>query len=441
MKADPGAYNSALALEGEPASLRSAEDGSSQGPESASKMTANAKRSKIALFGMFGVGNLGNECTLRAMLLNIRRYLPNAQVCCICGGPEETALTYQLPVFPIGNLSLPPLNNRILRLLRRLFVVSFMELSRWVKAIKTMAGTDMLVMTGTGMLSDLGIGPFDLHYDILRWSIAAKLCRCKVLFVSVGVGPIRHPLSRVFVKAALTLADYKSYRDVFSKTYAERLGIKGDVYPDLVFSLPAAFPKVSSRDRQKTIVGIGLITHETSRSTREKVDSIYQNYIANIATFVRWLIEHDYTVRLLIGDVAYDGRVRQDLRALLERSGLKYERGQIIDEPVHSVDELLAQLAGTDIVVASRFHNLLLSLVLRKPVVAISFHEKVDSLMSAMGMTQFCQDIENVEVDKLIGQLDAIEKGAESIKVALDEKMEVYRSSLEEQYERIFKLC
>jgi polysaccharide pyruvyl transferase WcaK-like protein len=54
----------------------------------------------------------------------------------------------------------------------------------------------MLVMTGTGMLGDVGILPFDLHYDILKWSIMAKLRRCKLLFVSVGVGPMRHPLSR-----------------------------------------------------------------------------------------------------------------------------------------------------------------------------------------------------------------------------------------------------
>jgi polysaccharide pyruvyl transferase WcaK-like protein len=313
-----------------------------------------------------------------------------------------------------------------------------------MKAIKKLAGTHMLVMTGTGMLSDLGIAPFGLHYDIFRWSIAAKLCRCKLLFVGVGVGPIRHPLSNLLVKAALRLADYRSYRDSFSKSYVEGLGIatEGDaVYPDLAFSLPAGMlPKARVRDRGKTVVGIGLITYDTSRTNaQEKVETIYHDYIAKVATFVRWLIEHNYTVRFLIGDVVYDSRVRQDLRAFLERSGLKFEAGQIIDEPARSVDELLSQLAGADIVVASRFHNVLLALMLRKPVVAVSFHEKVDSLMRAMGMTEFCQDIENVDVNKLIDQLAALEESAESIKCGLERKSELYRGNLEEQYECIFK--
>lgn len=430
---------------GELRPLSSATEASSRqlGPTS-SEVTADPKRPTIALFGMFGVGNLGNECTLQAILANLRRFLPNAQVRCICGGPNETELSCKVPAFAIREISLKPLDNRILRLVRRLFLGIFIDLGRWVKVIQTLAGTDMLVMTGTGMLADVGISPFGLHYDILRWSIAAKLCRCKLLFVSVGVGPIRRPISKFFVKAALRLADYRSYRDIFSKSYAEGMGIapeRGAVYPDLAFSLPEAkLPDARAHHSRKTVIGIGLITYDTSRTvTREKVETIYRDYIAKVATFVHWLIEHNYTVRLLIGDIVYDSRVRQDLRALLERGGLSYEGGQIVDEPACSVDELLSQLAEMDIVVASRFHNVLLALMLRKPVLAISFHEKVDSLMRAMEMTQFCQDIENVDVNKLIDQLAALEESAESIRCGLERKSELYRGNLEEQYEYIFK--
>jgi polysaccharide pyruvyl transferase WcaK-like protein len=423
----------------------SAPDVSLRHSESASsKMTVDPARKTVALFGMFGVGNLGNECTLQAILLNLPRFLPNAEVRCICGGPNETALSRNVPAFAIRDILLSPLDNRLLRVLRRVFLGPFIELGRWVKVIQHLAGTHMLVMTGTGMLSDVGISPFGLHYDILRWSIAAKLCRCKVLFVSVGVGPIRHPISKILVKAALRLADYRSYRDMFSKRYVEEMGIalKGDaVYPDLAFSLPTGMlPNGRARDSRRTVVGIGLITYDTRRTTsQESVETIYRDYITKVASFVRWLIEHNYTVRFLIGDVVYDGRVREDLRAFLERSGLRYEAGQIIDEPACSVDELLSQLAGTDIVVASRFHNVLLALMLRKPVVAISFHEKVDSLMKAMGMTQFRQDIEKVDVNQLIDQLAALEVGAESIKCGLEQESKLYRAKLEEQYEHIFK--
>jgi polysaccharide pyruvyl transferase WcaK-like protein len=406
-------------------------------------MTTDPTRVRVALFGMFGLGNLGNECTLRAMFHNLRRFRPNAQICCICDGTDETASSYKVPAFPIREMPLPPMNNRLLQLLRRMLLGPLMELYRWVNAVRRLQGTHMLVMTGTGMLSEVGITPFGLHYDILRWSIAARLCRCKLMFVCVGVGPIKHPLSKFFVKTALRMADYRSYRDTFSKSYVEGMGIliEGDiVYPDLAFSLPSSMlPHIRPCDGRGTVIGIGLITDDKRRATLEEAETLYHDYVTKISTFVRWLIEHNYTVQLLIGDVEYDNRIRQDLRAQLERHGLKYESGQIIDEPARSVDELLDQLQGAHIVVASRFHNVLLALMLKKPVVAISFHEKVDSLMSAMGLTRFCQNIERVDISKLIDQFTELEENRDSIKREIERGSEGYRKALDEQYENIFK--
>ncbi|MGA2271938.1 MAG: polysaccharide pyruvyl transferase family protein [Bryobacteraceae bacterium] len=409
-----------------------------------SAMASDPTRKKLALFGMFGVGNLGNECTLQTMLHNLRRFLPNAEVCCSCADPSDTASRYGIPACKIREMSLPPINNRPLRLLRRIVVGIPIESYRWLKVIRRLAGVQLLIMTGTGMLSDLDISPFGLHYDIIRWSIVAKLCRCKVMFVSVGVGPIRHPLSRFLVKMALRMADYRSYRDTFSKSYVEAMGIStvGDaVYPDLAFSLPEGMlPHARSRHGRAPVIGIGLITNDKRRATLEKVEAIYDDYIKKLGAFVVWLIEHKYTVQLIIGDVTYDSRARQDLIAFLERSGLKYDSGQLIHGCASSVSELLSQLAGTDIVVASRFHNVLLALLLGKPVVAISFHEKVDSLMNAMGLTQFCQDIEHVDVDKLIHQLTTLEENSESIKREVSRQSEVWRRALEDQYEALFKV-
>jgi polysaccharide pyruvyl transferase WcaK-like protein len=406
-------------------------------------MGTDPTRPKIAIFGVFGAGNLGNECTLQAMLYNLRRYLPTAKFCCICAGPVETAATYKISAFPIREGRLPRTNNALVRFLGKVFVGIPLELYRWFKVISRLKGNDMLVMTGTGMLSDLGIVPLGLHYDILRWSIAAKLCRCRLLFVSVGVGPIRHRLSRFFVKAALGLANYRSYRDSFSKNYLESIGFKKDgdtVYPDLAFSLPRTMMATGpQRDKRHNVIGVGLIKHSRRRATSENDETIYQDYIAKVGAFVSWLLEREYTVRLLIGDVVYDGRARQDLKALLERDGLRYESGNIVDDPPQSVSELLSQLATTDVVIASRFHNVLLALMLGKPVVAISFHEKVDALMSAVGLTEFCQDIENIDLGKLTAQFAALEKNAERLNLQIQQNTEEYRKALDQQYKDILK--
>ena len=38
---------------------------------------------QLALFGVFGVGNLGNDSTLEAMLHHIRKYQPAAAITCV----------------------------------------------------------------------------------------------------------------------------------------------------------------------------------------------------------------------------------------------------------------------------------------------------------------------------------------------------------------------
>ena len=406
-------------------------------------MSTVANRRKIALFGTFGTGNLGNECTLQAMLVNIRRRVPNAQVTCICANPEETASTYGIRALAIREMPLRATNNRAWRLLRKISVGIPVELYRWFSVIKGLMGTHMLIMTGTGMLSDSGIGPLGLHYDILRWSVVAKLCRCKLLFVSVGAGPIHHPLSRFFVKAALRLADYRSYRDSFSKEYLTSIGFDDAddaVYPDLAFSLPNGMLPDDADDGDKHApVGVGLITHYVQRSLSDDVEQIYREYTTKMARFISWLVKHNRTVRLLIGDVVYDGRVRKDLRTLLEQSGLTYEKSNIIDEPAGSLEELLSQLATTKVVVASRFHNLLLALMLGKPALAISFHEKDDSLMTAVGLQEFCQDIANLDVSTLIEQFVRLEENAGRLRQEIRLKTEGCRRELDNQYSCIFE--
>jgi hypothetical protein len=61
-----------------------------------------------------------------------------------------------------------------------------LEAYRWLRGIARLKESNLLVMTGTGMLGDFGITPLGLHYDIFRWAVIEKLCRCKLLFVSVG---------------------------------------------------------------------------------------------------------------------------------------------------------------------------------------------------------------------------------------------------------------
>src|SRR5262249_44340941 len=103
-----------------------------------------------------------------------------------------------------------------------------------------------------------------------------------------------------------------------------------------------------------------------------------------------------------------------------------------------SVEHLLTQVAATDVVVATRFHNVLLALILNKPVISIAFHHKCISLMSDMGLSRYCQDIHHLDVEKLIGQFcDLVRKQAQ-LRSLIQQKTEEFRKALDEQYALIF---
>jgi polysaccharide pyruvyl transferase WcaK-like protein len=400
---------------------------------------------KIALLGVFGKQNLGNECTLQTFLSHCRQSFPDAAIECICTVPEATSATYNIPAFPFTAASSdvwPGEKTLMLRIVRKLFIHIPMEVMHWVTAFRTLARTDMLFVPGTGILTDAYQTSFGWPYEIFKWSLMARLRGCKLLFVSVGGGPMDRPMSRWFIKSALSLADFRSYRDSSTKQYLTDIGFPAQndhVYPDLVFNMSeAATRPEDGRTRPRPVVAIGLMTYPGKPGLGEPDSAVSADYLEKFATFVNWLLVHDHDVRLLIGDLSYDGPAQQHFRELLKTHASASARGRIIDEPVSSVEDLLSQLAASDTVVATRFHSVLLAMLLNKPVISISFHHKCASLMGAMALSAYSHDIHQMDVDRLVEQFCDLEINAEKVKALIRRKTEECRRALDEQYEVIF---
>ena len=402
------------------------------------------KRMKICFFGHFANTNFGNEGTLQAILYNLRCHMPDAEITCICTGPEATATTHNIAVLPISGVVVKSWSprSRLARLVRKVLIGIPSELYQWVKAFRTLKGTDMFIVPGTGLLTDafglLSWGP----YNMFKWSLMAKLCRCKLLFVSVGAGPIYGVFGRWLVRSALSLADFRSYRDNSTMKYLKGIGFATNndrVYPDLVFSLPeTAVPRDNISKRLRPVVGLGLMEYAGRYSVDKPSNAIYRAYLENLVIFVKWLLDHEYDVRLLMGDI-WDRPVMQEFKDLLKDRLSTYDEERIIDEPILSFEQLLSQLAATDVVVATRFHNIVFALILNKPVISISFHHKCASLMSAMGLLEYCQDINHLDADKLIEQFCDMERNAEKLRSMIRQKTGGFRKALDEQYKFIFK--
>jgi hypothetical protein len=58
--------------------------GDAEGSEADQPRRATTKRKTLTFFGNFGSQNLGNECTLQAIIQNARTYLPATELNCVC---------------------------------------------------------------------------------------------------------------------------------------------------------------------------------------------------------------------------------------------------------------------------------------------------------------------------------------------------------------------
>jgi polysaccharide pyruvyl transferase WcaK-like protein len=369
--------------------------------------------------------------------------MPSIQFCCIATGPEEAAAIHGIEAIPVSeNLvqSWKP-RNLLARLLRKVTIALPSEVYRWIKAFMILRRVDTLIIPGTGLLTDayglLEWGP----YNLFRWCLTAKLCRCKLLFVSVGAGPIYGSFAKWLVKSALSLADFRSYRDTSSAQYLESIGfrtIQDPVYPDLAFSLPDAMVRLpATKDSCGHVVGLGLMASAGRYGVPHPMNETYLSYLENLSKVVKWLAGRNNDVNLLIGNF-WDGPVRQELKRLLREQLSESEEGHIIDEPISCVEQLLQQLAVSHMVVATRYHNVLMALLNEKPVIAISFHPKCVSLMRDMGLSEYCMDINTLRADQLIEKIQDLEKNASGLKLLIRRKTEEFRKALDEQYKLIF---
>ena len=407
--------------------------------QSYTRMTKQ-RPTKISFFGNFGSTNFGNEATLLAIVSRFRLRFPTCEFCCICSFPENVAATLGIEAVPHTVRSVRiwdrqvPLGTR----LRTAFRGLSEEHREYVRAWRTLKGTDVFIIPGTGLLTDAfalsGWGP----YGVFKWSVVARLRRCRVLFVSVGAGPVRSASGRFLLKSALALAGYRSYRDEPSKEVVESLGLgtRDDrIYPDLVFGLSPAMQQTAVDRERRPVVGVGLMEYAWKYSAANPIRGTYERYLGSLAVFVRWLLDHDYDVRLLLGDS--DTLVVDDFRAALKRLAPNTAE-RVTYRAANSVHDLLSQLGATDLVVATRFHNVLMSLLLNKPVIAVTFHHKCSSLMNEMGLSEYCHDINQMNADTLIEQFQALVRNADRVKQLIPPRVESSNRALEEQYELIF---
>lgn len=414
-----------------------------------------------------GGGNLGDDATQDALLQNIKRRWPDAAIFMFSMNPRDTQDRHGVPSYAIRqqrwDRNYEPVSTKVtfkskvkttvssyrflFRLLRAINLairtprIVFQELRFLVKSFRIIRSFDLLIISGGGQLLDCWGGPWEFPYTIFKWIVLGRLARVKCYFINVGAGPLDHPLSKYFVKRALLLSHYASFRDGKSRSLIRDIGYtrQAHVVADCVYGLDISTIKTAPlRTPHVTNVGLSPMAYCDPLRYWDKNKSVYDRYIQTFALFGSWLIRRQYHLTLFSTDIWFDTQAIEDLRNSLKADADAADSAVINQEPVTRIEELLSQMASMDYIVTCRLHGVIFAHILNIPVLAISHHPKVTTIMNDFGLSEYCVDIHTFNADRLIDRFVSLVDNRDVIKARMHEKVASYRNELMMQFDHLF---
>lgn len=361
----------------------------------------------VTFYGYLGSGNIGNDASLETVLDWVRTRHPQLTPACITLAPDAVAARYGLPATRLSwspaHLGGERVHGLWHKLLGRLLDVG--------RSLRLAAGTDMVVVPGMGVLeANLGAAPWGLPYWMALMALACRVRGTRFDLVCVGAEPVSQPVTRWLFRKTVSWATHVSYRDEWSASAMRTNGSRAPhrVAADLAF----AHPYVPDRTVEPGLVVVGVMAYYGAGNDPVRGAGLHRRYVDALGAAVRTLLLTGRSVVLVVGDRA-DTAVTADVAAAA-RQGLATEvAARLRISEAATFAELSDEMAAAEVVVASRFHNLVCAVRLRRPVVSVGYAVKADALMRELGLGTYTSRPELLEADWLVGRIDdALRDGA-----------------------------
>lgn len=398
---------------------------------------------RVGLFGLLGMGNIGNDACLESMVRYLRADHPDAVLDAMCTGPERLRSHYGIDAVPLAWY------QKHEQRVSGLAATALKAVGKGIDAFRTAAWVrrhDVVIVPGMGVLeATVPMRAWWTPYSMLLVCASGRIFGTKVALVSVGANVIREPLMKRMFASAARLAFYRSYRDALSRDAMRQAGVDTEndqVYPDLAFALsvpPGESGVTGSDHRSPPTVGVGVMAYYGANCDRGYADQLHASYVEKMERFVRWLVDSGHRVRMFGGDNNDDDLVHEilaDVRA--HRPDL--DPTWVVAEIVTTFDALVCAIAPVDTAVAIRYHNVLCALKLSKPTLSIGYAAKHNALMADMGLSEFCQSARTLDVDQLIEQFKELESRSGRLRQTMAERNAEKVRLLDHQFAELSRL-
>jgi polysaccharide pyruvyl transferase WcaK-like protein len=380
---------------------------------------------RIGLISPYTGSNLGDQAIHISCIEQLRSRCRTISFTAICLNPARVSSLHNVAAFPITGLAVPfysdsPVPDRrnqsfvreIARSMkRRLRAVR--NASRWLVGAWRLVGTlDAVVVAGGGQIDDEWGGAWGHPCSLFCWAFLCQLRGKPFLVLSIGFCRAESPLSRRFFRKALRIAAYISCRDEGSiAAIQNRLGnVPAQFVPDLACGLPAlrhyakCEPEKTAAEAQKApLIVVSPIAFGRSGSWPTEADTGYRRYITELGGFSAALLANGYRLRILITS-SPDEPAIDDLLGAIHGAGQPGSERLFDTVEVFrpaTVDDLCALLVEAHCTVISRLHGVMLSQLLLRPVLAISFDRKVAAQMAQSGQDAYLTQIQTVTRQEL----------------------------------------
>ena len=353
-------------------------------------------RPDVLFPGFLGTGNIGNDVSLLVAAEAVRHHRPDLSMGVLALGDSRTDVG-GLPVTSVPMGRRTPI-ARISHTLDRV-AVKFSDL---IRSGRTVARADHVVVPGAGVLEErLAGGAWGFPWTLASIAATASLFGASVHLVAIGAEDPRDRRLRWLFRTTARLATTRSFRDERSRAVVQQLGVdtsRDPLVPDLAFGRPSPAPAPTPTGR----VALGVQLWHGPHGDEHAGHDIHERYLERVASVACGLLDAGLAITFVIGDVA-DRPVPERVRAAVAAMGRDASAPE--DQLCTDFDDLVVTMGRCDVVVASRYHNLIAAVVAGRPVISLGYGPKHADLLRNLARADLAHDIDSIDADLVVNQV------------------------------------
>ncbi len=266
------------------------------------------------------------------------------------------------------------------------------------------ATADVIVSSGGTYL----IEPYGLVTQYTDYTICNHLNK-RVFFYTQSLGPFTQSWSKEWMRNVFSSSPCILVRDQQSYANIKELNIQPS--PKVIRIADAAFSLAKKEDlirgkerRLPKKLKIAFSVREWSIFKGRTKENGVKTYRESIATLVRYFVEQGHEVSFFstcqgVKEYTDDSKEACEIMKFLPSS--ISEKVIIQNEYVH-FKKIMEQLKDVDLLIGTRLHMTILSLIVGTPVLPIAYEFKTKELFTSLGLDKHVVSIDNISPDLIL---------------------------------------